>query len=78
MTEWGYKATKEDLIEFMKEISESEHPPDIAFTQRVTDLMHQNVSTVSLAIVHILLDNSAYFAWRQNVVHEIKRKLNSS
>ena len=78
MTEWGYKATKEDLIEFMKEISESEHPPDIAFTQRVTDLMHQNVSTVSLAIVHILLDNSAYFASRQNVVHEMKRKLNSS
>ena len=62
MTEWGFKATKEDLIGYMEEISKCEYPPDIAFTQRVTDLMHQNVSTASLRTVRALTDNSGCFS----------------
>ena len=62
MTEWGFKATKDDLVGFMEEISESEYPPDIAFTQRVTDLMYQNVSTASLRTVRALTDNSGRFS----------------
>ena len=44
MTEWGYKTSQEDLTDFLREIGDCESPPDIAFTQRVTALMQQNVS----------------------------------
>ena len=47
MTEWGYKASRADLTDFLREISECDCPPDMTFTRRVTELMNVKVSVKS-------------------------------
>ena len=39
----GFKASRADLIEMLKEIADSELLPDIALTLKITALMQQNV-----------------------------------
>ena len=51
MTEWGYKASRADLTDFLREISECDCPPDMTFTRRVTELMHVKVSVSKLYCV---------------------------
>lgn len=58
LTEDGFKISRSDLTEMLREIADSEDLPEIAFTLKITALMHQNVSQLVTEAVSIPLSTT--------------------